>query len=58
MSRGELVRIVFVDDDDIGIIEFVARHQAIFAVDFEKPDRDHQSAGEREGVGLCEGVFR
>ncbi|MBN9069931.1 MAG: hypothetical protein J0H60_26800 [Rhizobiales bacterium] len=30
------MRIVFVNDDDIGIVELVARHHAVDAVDLEQ----------------------
>lgn len=43
------------NDDHIGIVEFVARHDAVFAVDLEERNRDHQGAGELEGIGLSEG---
>jgi hypothetical protein len=55
MSRPDLVRVVFVDDLDIRVVEFIARHDAELAVDFEEGDRDHQGAGEAEGVVLGEG---
>lgn len=43
MSRRQLVGVVFVNDDDIGV------------VDLEERDRDHQGASELEGVVLGEG---
>lgn len=44
-----------VDDLKIVIgVDLVRREDAVFAVDREKSDRDHQVAGELEGVGLGE----
>ena len=37
------------------VIDFVGRKDAVFAVDREQCDRDHQVAGKLECVGLCEG---
>ena len=54
MSRAELMGVEFVNDDDIGVVELVGRHDAVFAVDLEERDRDHQDAGEFECVGLGE----
>ena len=35
-------------------IDLVGRKDAVFAVDLEEGDRDHQVTGELEGVGLGE----
>ncbi|WP_179869756.1 hypothetical protein [Rhizobium chutanense] len=43
--------------DDLKIVvgvDLVRGKDAVFAVDFEKGDRDHQVAGELVGMGLCE----
>lgn len=45
----------FVDDRKVIIgVDLVRGKHAVFTVDFEDGDRDHQVAGELEGVGLCE----
>lgn len=45
----------FMDDLKIVIsVDLVGREDAVFAVDREESDRDHQVAGELEGVGLGE----
>lgn len=44
----------FVDDlKVIARVDLVRRKDAVFTVDFEDGDRDHQVAGKLEGVGLC-----
>lgn len=55
MSRSGLVRIEFVNDGDFGVVELVAREDAVFAIDLEEGDRDHQRVGEVEGMVLGEG---
>lgn len=45
----------FVDDVEIVVrVDLVGRQDAIFTVDFEDGDRDHQVTGKLESVGLCE----
>ena len=45
------------DIEVVACIDFVRGQDAIFAVDFEDGDRDHQVTGELEGMGLCEFVM-
>ena len=54
MSRAVQVGIVFVDDDHVGVVEFIAWHDAELSIDLEQRDRDHQGAGELKCVGLGE----
>lgn len=45
----------FIDDLEIvACVDLVRGKDAIFTADFKDGDRDHQVAGELEGVGLCE----
>ena len=47
---------IFMDDFKVlPGVDFFGGENAIFAVDFEDDDRDHQVARELEGVGVCEG---
>lgn len=55
MSPPCLEGIIFMDDLNVRVIEFIARHNAKLAIDFEKRDGDHESAREVEGVVLSEG---
>ncbi len=54
MSRPgeELVQ----DVEVVACVDFVTGQHAILAVDFKDGDRDHQVAGELEGVGLSKGA--
>ena len=46
----------FMDDlEAVACVDLVRGEDAIFAVDFEDGDRDHEVAGKLEGVGLSEG---
>jgi hypothetical protein len=46
----------FMDDlKVVACVDLVGRKDAIFAVDFEDGDRDHEVAAKLEGVGLCKG---
>ena len=48
--------IKFVNDlEVVACVDLVRGKDAIFTVDFEDGDRNHQVTGELEGVGLCEG---
>lgn len=42
------------DREVVACVDLVRRKDAIFAVDFEDGDRDHEVAGKLEGVGLSE----
>jgi hypothetical protein len=54
MSRPTtLVGIVLDERFDLGVIEFVGRHDAVFVGDFEKNDRHHQGAGEVPGMACA-----
>lgn len=45
----------FMDDlEVVACVDLVRGKDAIFAIDFEDGDRDHQVARKLEGVGLCE----
>lgn len=55
MSRAELMGIIFVDDDHVGVVEFIAWHDAELSIDLEQSDWNHQGPGELERVGLGEG---
>lgn len=56
VSRPTIVRIVFMDDiERVAIVDFIARQDAVFAAGLEECDRDHQGAGEFEGVVLGDG---
>jgi hypothetical protein len=58
MNRpGTGVRIVFVESDDIGIVQFIGRQDAILAVGAEEDDRGHKGAGKVPGVLLGEAVM-
>jgi hypothetical protein len=55
MSRPTVVGVELVDDfETVGVVEIVGGKDAVFAVDLEQDDRDHQGAGELKGVVLCE----
>jgi len=55
MGRPALVGTEFVDQlDVIVVIEFGARQDAVFVAGFEQGDRNHQRAGELEGMVLRE----
>lgn len=56
VSRPFIVRIIFVDDvEAVTFVDLVAGHDAVFAVDLEERDRDHQGAGKVEGVVFVRG---
>lgn len=56
MSRPAIEGVVFVDDmESVAIVDLVAGQDAVFAVDLEQRDRDHEGAGELEGVVLGKG---
>lgn len=42
------------DLEVVACVDLVRGKDAIFAVDLEDGDRDHQVTGKLEGVGLCE----
>jgi hypothetical protein len=45
----------FVNNREVVVgVDLVRRQDAVFAVDFEDGDRDHEVAGKLEGVGLSE----
>ena len=48
------IGIVFEEDFDVGVIEFVGGQDAEFVVDLEADDRGHESAGEVPGSFLGE----
>ena len=55
MSRPALVRIEFVDGLKVIVgVELLARQGSILVAGLEERDRDHEGAGELEGVVLCE----
>lgn len=43
------------DLEVVACVDLVRRKDALFAVDLEDGDRDHEVAGKLEGVRLCEG---
>ena len=48
-------RMKFMNDREVIIsVDLVRGEDAIFTVDFEDGDRDHQVAGKLEGMRLCE----
>ncbi len=55
MSRPALVRIEFVDGLKVVVgVELLARQRAVLVAGFEERDRNHEGAGEVEGVGLSQ----
>lgn len=55
MSRPVFKGIVFGEGLDLIVVEFGARQDAEFVAGAEERDRDHEGAGELEGVALGEG---
>ncbi|MGY3698922.1 hypothetical protein HAP41_0000049120 (plasmid) [Bradyrhizobium barranii subsp. apii] len=43
------------DVEAVTFVDLVAGHDAVFAVDLEERDRDHQGAGKVEGVVFVRG---
>ena len=49
------VGVVFEEDDDLCLFDFVGREDAVFVVGLEEDDRGHEGASEVPGVLLGEG---
>ncbi|MCB1469131.1 MAG: hypothetical protein KDK08_18770, partial [Rhizobiaceae bacterium] len=47
--------IIFEEDDDLGVFDFVGGKDAVFVVGLEEDDRGHEGASEVPGVLLGEG---
>jgi hypothetical protein len=54
MSRPTVVGVELVDDFDSGVFEIFGGKDAVFAVDLEQDDRDHQGAGQLKSMVLSE----
>ncbi|MEP3437462.1 MAG: hypothetical protein ABJN75_11855 [Hoeflea sp.] len=51
------VGVVFEEDDDLCVVDFVGGEDAVFVVGLEDDDRGHEGAGEVPGVFLGEFVM-
>lgn len=49
------IGVVFEEDDDLGVFDFVGGEDAVFVVGLEEDDRGHEGTGEVPGVFLGEG---
>jgi hypothetical protein len=55
MSRLTVVGVELVDDfETVGVVEIFGGKDAVFAVDLEQDDRDHQGAGQLKSMVLSE----